>query len=187
MATIHQTVETIEDLLREPGKAELIGGRIVRQLPTGRMPSRVASMIFISLNEHANRVGRGEAYGDNIGFTVPELRSGRRSFSPDASYYDGPMPANPMRFIEGPPTLAVEVRNEGDRGQAAEVAMAAVREDYFEAGTAAVWDVDIQAETIAVYRSADPKTPTIYRRGESADAEPALPGWRIEVNRIFPT
>ena len=39
-----------------------------------------------------------------------------------------------MRFIEGPPTLAVEVRSENDYGDAAEREMAAKRADYFAAG-----------------------------------------------------
>ena len=45
------------------------------------------------------------AYTDNMGFAVPELSSGRQSFSPDVSYYLGPLPFNPMRFVEGPPTF----------------------------------------------------------------------------------
>src|SRR5262245_37868882 len=100
---------TLDDLYRTEGKAELIGGRIVPLMPTGRRPNRVAARIFRSLDDHAAATGVGEAYTDNMGFAVPELPSGRESFSPDASSYSGPFPANPMRFIEGPPTFAVEV------------------------------------------------------------------------------
>src|SRR5215218_6813269 len=107
MAVVSQTPATLDDLAREPGKAELIGGRIVRLMPTGRKPNRVAGRIFRSLDDHADQAGRGEAYTDNMGFAVPVLPSGRQSFSPDAAYYDGPLPANRMRFIEGPPTFAV--------------------------------------------------------------------------------
>ena len=55
-----------------------------------------------------------------------------------------------MRFIEGAPTFAVEVRSENDYGPAAEVALAEKREDYFAAGTTVVWDVDPVAGTVAV-------------------------------------
>ena len=58
-----------------------------------------------------------------------------------------------MRFIEGAPTFAVEVRSDNDYGAAAEAEMAAKRADYFEAGTQIVWDVDPIAETIRVYRA----------------------------------
>ena len=37
-----------------------------------------------------------------------------------------------------------------------------------------------------VYRSADPTTPAIYRRGETAEAEPAVPGWTMPVDDLFP-
>src|SRR4051812_13307487 len=110
---------TLDDLYRTEGKAELIGGRIVRYMPTGICPSQVASSIFVSLWQYARQTGRGRAFNDNLGYAIPELLSGRESFNPDASYYNGPLPANRTRFIEGPPTFAVEVRSENDYGDAA--------------------------------------------------------------------
>lgn len=176
---------TIDDLARFPGKAELIGGRIVELMSTGRRPNRVASRIFRSLDDYAQACGVGEAYTDNMGFTIPMLPSTREAFSPDASYYNGPFPADDMRFIEGPPTFAVEVRSENDYGNAAEAEIAAKRADYFAAGTAVVWDVDPVANIIACYRMATPAQPTIYKPGDTADAEPAVPGWRIDVAALF--
>lgn len=185
MSTVPRTAATIDDLYRVDGKAELIAGRIVRYMPVGRIPNRVALRITRSLDDFAEASGHGEAYTDSIGFVVPELSSGRRTFSPDASYFTGPFPKNGMRFLEGPPTFAVEVRSEGDYGPAAEAEMAAKRADYFEAGTAVVWDVDPIAESIHIYRVTDPETPVTLRRGEEADAEPVVPGWRVPVDRIF--
>jgi Uma2 family endonuclease len=185
MATASPTKATLDDLLREPGKAELIGGKIVRFMPVGHRPNRVAGRIFRSLDEHVDRIGRGFAYTDSMGFAVQQLSSGRQSFSPDAAYYDGPLPTNLMRFIEGPPTLAVEVRSEGDYTPSAEREMAAKRLDYFEAGTAVVWDVDPVAETITVYRSGIADAPMVYARGQVAEAEPVVPGWRLDVDWVF--
>ena len=184
MSSGTQTSATIDDLYRVEGKAELIGGRIVHLMATGRKPSRVASRIFRSLDDYALATGRGEAYADNTGFIVRELLSGRRSFSPATSYFVGPFPANEMRFLDGPPTLAVEVRSENDYGNATEVEMAAKRADYFEAGTSVVWDVDPIGECISVYRADAPDQPLVFRSGE-AHAEPAVPGWRMAVDRIF--
>jgi len=49
-----------------------------------------------------------------------------------------------------------------------------------------VWDDDVlKEEVVRVYRRDDPKNPAIYRRGEIADAEPAVPGWRFPVNEMF--
>jgi len=185
MSTIQQTRATLDDLYRTPGKAELIGGRIVHHMATGRTPNRVAFRIARSLDDYAEGAGRGEAYTDNMGFAVDELPSGRESFSPDASYYDGPMPADAMRFIEGPPTFAAEVRSDTDYTSAAVTAMADKRNDYFAAGTQVVWDVDPVAECIHVYKVSDRARPITYHRGEMAEAEPAVPGWRVAVDWIF--
>ena len=43
MSNATQVVATLDDLYRVEGKAELIAGRIVYLMPTGRKPSRVAS------------------------------------------------------------------------------------------------------------------------------------------------
>jgi Uma2 family endonuclease len=185
MSTVTPTLATIDDLYREEGKAELIRGRIVRQMPTGYFPTRVASRIFRALDDWASTTNRGEAFPDNLGYVVPELSSGRESFCPDASFYVGPLPKDRMRFILGPPTLAVEVRSENDYDAQAERAIVAKRADYFEAGTLVVWDVDPIREEIRVYRAAQPDTPVVYRRGESAEAEPAVPNWRVLVDVLF--
>lgn len=178
---------TLDDLSREEAKAELIGGKIVRIGAHGCLPATLAAEIFVSLRDCAKSTGRGFAHVGGIAYAILELPSGRESFSPDASYYVGPRPANRMRFINGPPTFAVEVRSENDYGPAAEAEMAAKRADYFAAGTQVVWDVDPLAETITAYRSADPAHPTRYRPGDTADAEPAVPGWRMPVADAFPT
>lgn len=154
MATVQEMKATLDDLYRTPGKAELIGGRIVHFMATGRIPNRVASRIFRSLDDYAIQMGVGEAYTDSLGFAIRMLPSGRQSFSPDASYYSGPFPKDGMRFIDGPPTFAAEVRSEGDYGAAMELELAEKRSEYFQAGTQVVWDVDPIAECVHVYRAA---------------------------------
>jgi Uma2 family endonuclease len=182
---IAQRPATLDDLYKIEGKAELIGGRIVRYMASGHRPTQVAFEIAIRLREYARQSRHGYAYPDGIGYAVPELASGRESFEPDASYYDGALPANDMRFVEGPPTFAVEVRSEGDYGSAADAEYAAKRADYFEAGTRAVWDVDPIARTVTLYSADVPSSPTVYRVGDQADAEPALSGWRVPVAELF--
>jgi Uma2 family endonuclease len=176
---------TLDDLYRAPDKAELIGGRIVYLMAEGRKPGRIGGRIYRSLDDHAARISVGEAYTSNLAFAVPLLASGRESFSPDASYHRGPFPANPMWFVFAAPHFAAEIRSENDYGPAAEAEMANKRADYFQAGTEVVWDVDTKAECIHVYRASDPLNPTTYHKGETVDAEPAVPGWRVAVDWIF--
>lgn len=179
------TAATVDDLYRVDGKAELIGGRIVPIMPSGFRHGQVGGRIYRAIDDYAKATGRGHAMPDGIGFVVPELLSGRESFSPDAAYYLGPLPADVEDFLPGPPALAVEVRSKGDYGPAAEAELAAKRADYFEAGTPAVWDVDPRAEVIRVYLATAPDAPTEYGRGQSADAGPAMPGWRLAVDAVF--
>jgi Uma2 family endonuclease len=185
MSSVTQANATLDDLRRVDGKAELISGRIIHLMPTGYKPNRVAGLIYRSLDDHARAIGRGVAFTDNMGFAVPELSSGRQSFSPDTSYYVGPIPEDDMDFVEGPPTLAVEVRSKGDYGASAEAKMAAKRADYFEAGTQVVWDVDPKAQLIRSFRAATPDRPVVFSIGQTADAEPAIPGWRLLVEGVF--
>jgi Uma2 family endonuclease len=91
-----------------------------------------------------------------------------------------------MEFLEGAPVFAVEIRSKSDYGLAAERAMKEKRTDYFACGTQVVWDVDLLSEdVIKAYKASDPENPVIFRRGEMADAEPAVPGWRMPVNDLF--
>jgi Uma2 family endonuclease len=149
------------------------------------LPNRVAGRIYRSLDDHAERAKTGAACTDNQGFAIPELPSGRESFSPDASYYVGPLPANRMEFIQGAPTFAAEVRSENDYTLSAEAEMADKRSDYFAAGTLVVWDVDPVNKLIHVYRASDPTQPVTYQGGQTAVAEPAVVGWRVAVDWIF--
>ena len=174
---------TLDDLARHPGKAELIGGRLVTFMATGYRPGLVAGRIYRRLDDYAEVVG-GFALGDNIGFTVPELSTGRESFSPDASYSAGLPPANEMGFVFGAPTFAVEVRSENDYGPVQDREYAAKRADYFEAGTLVVWDADPVGRIVRRYRPGE-VAPTVFAAGSDADAEPALPGWRVSVDWLM--
>lgn len=186
MSTIAPPPATLDDLMRIDGKAELIAGRIVKFMPNGFAPSQAATQILIELVMYERQTGKGSAGGDCLGFALrPALRNGRQSFCPDTSYYIGPLPRNRMKFLEGPPTFAVEVHSENDYGSSAERAIAAKRADYFEAGTRVVWDVDPVAQTVTVFRDADPARAEVFAVGQVADAEPAVPGWRMAVDEIF--
>ena len=182
MATQASTAALVAALYRVDGKAEIVAGEIVLMSPTGGLPSRAAAAIYRSLWDYERRTRSGRAYTDNVGFLVDLPQ--RKSFSPDASFHVGPSPG--PNFLQGAPIFAAEVRSEDDYGPAAERAMAQKRADYFAAGTQVVWDVDVLREgLIRAYRATEPDPPAIYRRGERAEAEPALPGWTFPVDEIF--
>jgi len=173
---------TIEDLYKVEGKAELVNGEIILMSPTGILPGYAGDEIFSSLREYSKRQKFGRAVGDNKAFVVNLPH--RKSFSPDAAFYVEA--ACGMKFFQGAPVLAVEVRSEGDYGPRAERRMAEKRTDYFTAGTLVVWDVDLLSDDVVrVFRASNPETATIYHRGEIAEAEPAVPGWTMAVDDLF--
>ena len=173
----------IERLMEIEGKAEIIGGEIVEMEMTGFKPGYAADEIYAALRDYVGNTGAGIAVADGKGFlcNLPN----RQSFSPDAAFYNGPLP-EAMEFFPQAPVFAVEVRSENDYGVRAERQMAQKRADYFAAGTLVVWDVDLQDdETIAKYNANAPLVPQIFKRDQIAEAEPALSGWKMPVSALF--
>jgi len=164
---VTKTEATIADLHNAPddGKYELVNGRLRHMSPTGFRPVRVAGRIFDALFDYEEATGSGMAIGDNLGFIVRQPRL--RSFSPDAAY------------------IAGRLEEKDDYGPASDSGYAAKRADYFAAGTQVVWDVSPRERTVARYRVGAPETPHVFLMGEIADAEPALPGWRMALRDIF--
>jgi Uma2 family endonuclease len=175
---------TLEDLYRVKGKVEVKDGRMVTMPPAERGPGRACGAIIASLFAYEETTENGEAFMGNTAFVtyMPSLRT----FSPDAAYFWGTPTSAPGKFINGAPIFAAEVRSEGDYGPSAEREMAEKRADYFKAGTLVVWDVDVLKEMVVrVYRSSDRTDPTLYGKGELAEAEPALPGWTMAVDDLL--
>jgi len=190
----------VDELMNTEGKAEIINGKVMTFLPTGRKPTQATGRIHTALLSYADATGRGEAITINAGFlcNLPN----RNSFSPDAAFYTGPdNPDDEMDFYPEAPVFAVEVRSKqapppqpspaSGRGRLRfeedERAIHAKIADYFAAGALVVWDVDLlNEEVIAKYSAPNAITPQIFRRGEDADAQPALPDWKMPVDALFP-
>lgn len=176
------TKELIEKLYQVEGKSEIVNGEIAKYMSTGDEPATAAANILVSLKLYQRQTAFGRAYSDNTGFLVNLPH--RKSFSPDASFYVGNRAG--MKFLQGAPIFAVEVRSENDYGKQSEKAIREKRDDYFAAGTEVVWDVDLLSEdVIKSYHRSNPNEPRIFRRGDVADAEPALPNWKMPVDELF--
>jgi Uma2 family endonuclease len=176
-----KTKDTVEDLYHVRGKAELINGEIALFPPQGAMSNIATGGIRKSLDNYKSLNGGGYVLGGTAAFIVDLPH--RQSLSPDAAWWIGEVT---MKFCNGAPIFAAEVRSEGDYGKTAEDEIAAKRRDYFATGTLVVWDVDLLShDAVRVYRASEPDQPTVYRRGEIAEAEPAVPGWRFPVDELF--
>ena len=67
------------------------------------------------------------------------------------------------------PALAVEMRSENDYGPNVERDISDKIVDYFAAGTQTVWGVDLKSPD------------QIFRAGDTAEVEPAVPGWTLPI------
>jgi Uma2 family endonuclease len=173
---------TIDDLRRTKHKAEIVNGEMLVIGPSGGGPASATGNIIFSLHQYREQHGGGCVFTSRLTYLIDLPH--RQSISPDVSWYTGPRTG--AGYPHGAPVFAVEVRDWIDHGDQAERRMAAKRVDYFAAGTQVVWDVDVLRENLVrVYRAADPEHAIIYRRGEAADAEPAVPGWRFPVDELF--
>jgi len=174
---------TVDDLWWVKGQAEVVDDRLVVIAPSGWRNARARGAILHSLmlyeQDHEND---GIVCSASVAFVVDAPH--RRSICADVSWYTGPRSGDD--FLPVPPAFAAEVRDYADYGDEIEAHLALKSADYFAAGTQVVWDVDVlREELIRVYRADDPEHPAIFRRGEVADAEPAVPGWRFPVGELW--
>ena len=88
--------------------------------------------------------------------------------------------------MKGAPLFAAEVRSKNDYGPKVERTILARSADYFAAGTLARWDLGaLGIRPFASTHASHPVQPTVYGINDTAEAKPALPGWRVEVKTLL--
>ncbi len=180
MAT--KTEAKIEDLYNVEGQAELVNGKIVRMPLHVEAVARAIGNAKMSLYEYSENGKKGLPLGSTVAYIVDLPH--RKAFCPDLAFYTGT--EHSMEFPKGAPIFVAEFRDPDNYGPVAERKIADKINDYFAAGTEVVWDVDLQAKAVVrVYRKDTPDESTVYRRGEVAEAKPALPGWSMPVADLF--
>jgi len=152
------------------GKAEIVtgaGADVPHGIRSGRAGGAIYRSLFALRRDDGGRL------------CLPRQRRihreppGEEVFSPDAAFYRGRLTGGKFWMV---PRFRAEVRSEDDYGPVAERRMAAKRADYFAAGTRVVWDVDVlRDEVVSRTSRSGPRNRAFFRRGEVADAEPALP------------
>ena len=177
-----ETEKLIARLYLTEGRAEIVNGKTIKLGLDGCLPGEVRANILFSLHEYQKKTKRGFVVSTLVAYVIDLPH--RKSFSPSVSFHQGKRTG--MKFLQGAPIFAVEVRSENDYGNKAEKAIVKKRADYFAAGTRIVWDVDLLSEDlIKSYSRNKPNAPRIFRRGEIADVEPALPNWKMKIDELF--
>lgn len=156
---------------------ELIDGKVVELMPPGFDRGEIALIIGAALRAFVkkNKLGRVSVEG---GFTL--RRSPDTVRGPDVGYasYERLAEQSTHAFIEGAPTLAVEVVSPGDLWSEVEEKV----QLYLETGTQVVWIVDPQTQTVT---ARTPDESRVYHQTSTLLGEPVLPGFKLSLKDIF--
>jgi Uma2 family endonuclease len=176
--------ERIAPLLEGP--SELVDGKLRLMSPTGFMHGVLSLRIGAALEQYAEEhPDAGEAVGAETGFRIDDPRHPVQA--PDAAFVSAEQvppstgagrndPA--VRFVQGPPDVAVEVRSPDDT----RAAMRTKARRWLSAGCREVWLVDGMRETVDVWRPGS--EPIVLKSGASLTSE-LLPGFSLELGRLF--
>jgi len=166
---------TIDEFLRMPETepaSELIDGEVVQKPMTKRDHWLVADALLAVLR--AYRKSRGGLSGPET--TLP-FRPGTSALVPDLAYW-GPNKPTGTREESLPPTLAVEIRSEGQSldGLRAKCLF------YIANGVDVAWLIDPTGRWVESFENGQPRTS--YRTGDVMVSR-HLPGLEVNVADLF--
>ncbi len=176
--------ERIAPLLEGP--SELVDGKLRLMSPTGFMHGVLSLRIGAALERYAEEHPEaGEAVGAETGFRIDDPRHPVQA--PDAAFVGAQrVPASSgsghddpaVRFVQGPPDLAVEVRSPDDTRSA----MRTKARRWLGAGCREVWLIDGMRETVEVWHAGT--EPIVLKRDNTLTSE-LLPGFSLDLGRLF--
>jgi len=160
-----RTCELIDGILVEKdvsAEASLIAGLIVELLGAF---ARTKQLGFVLPPDGFLRLAPGRVRAPDVSFI-------RRDQTPGGRFPKKPIP-------DLYPTLAVEVLSPGNTQREMEEKL----DDYFEAGSEAVWIVDPTKRTVRVFT--DRSTESTLNAGDTLDGGTVLPGFSVAVDVLF--
>jgi len=172
------TLMTADEFWLSPyERAELIEGTVIEMAPPGGVHGEYAGDLYSAIKTFVRRNKLGRVFVET-GFRLKPIlvRSPDVSFVEAARFPDGKAPRG---FIDGAPTLAVEIVAPGDLWTEVEGKVNL----YLEAGSAAVWIVEPDAQTVTI-RTAD-NAPRVLRRDQTLDGGAVLPGFALPLHELF--
>jgi Uma2 family endonuclease len=178
---------TVEELLALPDDNVdrwLVAGVMKEKpwSPKDRFHGRVLTRVACSLDNWLDNQPRprGETLGGSVGVILQ--RDPDTAVGVDVAYISDAVLRNQTcdaEFIDGIPTLAVEILSPNDTFEEVNEKI----DTYLAAGVPIVWVIDPSRRTVTVYR---PDTePELFTVRSELAAEPHLPGFRVPVARLF--
>ncbi len=159
-------------------KRELVNGEII-MVPAGAEHGYIAVRLISALDAFVRTTRLGAIFDSGTGFWMV---SGNCR-APDASFVRKERLAGskrpPKGFFHGAPDLAVEILSPNDTIEGIHGKLL----EYFENGTALVWVVNPEEQTVLVYHA--PQPDQLLRPGMTLDGERLLPGFSLAVGELF--
>lgn len=174
---------TAEDLWEMPDdgyRYELVKGVLRKMPPAGFEHGTRAMGIGWRLAQYVSENRLGEVLAAETGFVISQNPDTVRA--PDVAFVRQSVLDRrgiPKGYWEGAPGLAVEVISPNDTY----TEVAEKVDEWLNAGSAMVWVIDPQRETIAVYRSAEDFT--VLSGDDTLDGGDVVEGFQCRVGDIF--
>lgn len=174
---------TADDLAAMGDRAsrkELQEGELVDMSPAGGPHGEVALNIGAIIRQFVREHRLGKCFAAETGFVL--FRDPDTVRAPDFAYVSAtrlPGGTLPPGYFPGPPDLAVEVLSPSESRESIQQKT----EEYFAAGSAAVWVVDPAAREVRTYT--DPATSRVFTDRDELSGQAVLPGFTIPVREFF--
>jgi Uma2 family endonuclease len=181
--TKHMTAREFSEWVLRPENQgrhyELERGKVVEVSRPGERHGLVCANVVTMLNLYVRKRRRGYALSNDPGVILERDPDTVRG--PDVVYFETSKKYDDMnpKFIEDPPTLAVEVLSPNDRlGKTTR----RVRE-FLKAGVRLVWVIDPEARDVTVYRPG--QDDYVVEAGQELTGDEVLPDFRCAVAEFF--
>lgn len=158
--------------------AELINGEVRELMPPVWQHGEIAGLIYLALQQFVRQNRLGKVSVEPSFLLKAEPRIVR---APDVAFLSNAdlIGKDTQKYIEGAPTLAVEVVSQHD----SEEEIQEKADLFLEVGSQVVWIVYPRHRTVMVRTPDD--SPIIYEMGQSIPGGDILPGFELPVAQIF--
>jgi Uma2 family endonuclease len=181
-----RTPMTDEELFRFCGANEMLrverdaNGELILMSPSGLEGDAANAEITTDLKIWTRQDGRGQSFGSNGGFTLPD----GSMLSPDGAWlswerWNALAPAERKRFGHVVPEFVIELRSESD-------SLAELHEKmktWIANGVELAWLVDPKRKVVEIYRPGE--QPEIHEQPTSVQGDGPVAGFELVMARVW--